>query len=289
MKNKVVLITGTSSGVGLNLSIILAKSGYKVYASMRNLAKKDNLLSAAKEAGVDVELMQLDVQDMASIQRCVDDIIAAEGALDVLVNNAGAGFIRTTEQATEEEIQWVIDVNLTGVIRCTKAVLPHMRKARSGRVVNISSVGGLVGQPFNEMYCAAKFAVEGYTESLATYVQPNFNIHFTSIQPGGIATEFANNVLQQFAGTGGMKDDEYKPILEKYIGGARQRAASGEAAESYQTSEEVALVVADCINMDNPPIRMRTSDWSEEFAKLKTQADPDGKLQQEDVIKRFLT
>ena len=287
--SKVALITGTSSGVGLNLSIILAKRGYKVYASMRNLAKKDNLLTAAKEAGVDLELKQLDVQDMSSINQCVDEIIAVEDKLDVLVNNAGAGFIRTTEQATEEEIQWVIDVNLTGVIRCTKAVLPHMRKARSGRVVNISSVGGLVGQPFNEVYCAAKFAVEGYTESLATYVQPNFNIQFTSIQPGGIATEFVNNVLQQFTATGGMKNDEYKPILETYLGGARQRAVSGESAASYQTSEEVALVTADCIEMDNPPIRMRTSDWSEDFTKLKTQADPDGKLQQEDVIKRFLT
>ncbi len=287
--SKVVLITGTSSGVGLNLSIILAKRGYKVYASMRNLEKKDNLLAAAKEAGVDLELKQLDVQDMESVNQCVDDIIAVEGKLDVLVNNAGAGFIRTTEQATEEEIQWVIDVNLTGVIRCTKAVLPHMRKARSGRVVNISSVGGLVGQPFNEVYCAAKFAVEGYTESLATYVQPNFNIQFTSIQPGGIATEFVNNVLQQFTATGGMKDDEYKPILETYLGGARQRAASGESAASYQTSEQVALVTADCIDMANPPIRMRTSDWSEDFTKLKTQSDPDGKLQQTDVIKRFLT
>jgi len=167
------------------------------------------------------------VQDSKSINQCVADIIAQDGKIDVLVNNAGAGFVRSTEQATEDEIQWVIDVNLTGVIRCTKAVLPHMRKARSGRVVNVSSVGGLVGQPFNELYCAAKFAVEGYTESLACYVQPNFNIQFTSIEPGGIATEFANNVLGQFASTGGMLEDEYKPILETYIGGAQKRAASG--------------------------------------------------------------
>ena len=289
MSKKVVLITGTSSGVGLNLSVILAKRAYKVYATMRNLDKKDNLLNAAKEAGVKLELKQLDVQDSASIAKCVDEIIATEGKLDVLVNNAGAGFIRTTEQASEEDIQWVIDVNLTGVIRCTKAVLPHMRKARSGRVVNISSVGGLVGQPFNEIYCAAKFAVEGYTESLATYVQPNFNIKFTSIEPGGIATEFANNLLEQFQSTGGFKDDEYKPILDTYLGGARKRAESGASAASYQSSEEVALVTAGCIDMDNPPIRMRTSEWSEDFTKLKTQSDPDGMLQQADVIKRFLT
>jgi len=234
-------------------------------------------------------LKQLDVQDSASIQHCVSDIIAADGKLDVLVNNAGAGFIRSTEQASEEEIQWVIDVNLTGVIRCTKAVLPHMREARSGRIVNISSVGGLVGQPFNEIYCAAKFAVEGYTESLATYLQPNFNIHFTSIQPGGIATDFAKNVLQQFESSGGFKDDEYKPILQTYLGGAQKRATSGESVSSYQSSEEVALVIADCIAMGEPPIHMRTSEWAEDFTKFKTQSDPDGSLQQADVIERFLT
>jgi len=284
-----VLITGTSSGVGMNLAVDLAQRGFKVYASMRNLAKQDNLLALAKEAGVTLQVLQLDVQDSQSIARSVNDIIEHDGKLDVLVNNAGAGFLRSTEQATEEEIQWVIDVNLMGVIRCTKEVIPYMRKARAGHIVNISSVGGLVGQPFNEIYCAAKFAVEGYTESLASYITPNFNINFTSIQPGGIRTEFINNVLGQFASTGGMKEDEYKPILEFYMGGAQRRAASGDTTAIYQTSEEVASITADCIQMDEPPIRMRTSEWSEQLCELKTASDPTGKLLQAKVIKDFLT
>lgn len=284
---KVAIITGASSGLGLSLSVLLAERGYKVYATMRNLTKKEPLLEAASKASVNIEVAQLDVQDTVSVEACVTNILAKEGQIDVLINNAGAGFVRTTEQATEEEIEWVLDVNLKGVIRCTKAVLPHMRKARSGRIVNISSVGGIVGQPFNELYCAAKFAVEGYTEAMASYIQPNFNLKFTVIEPGGIASEFANSALKQFQETGGMFEDEYKPILELYIGGAQRRAANG--INVYQTSQEVATVVADCLKLDDPPIRMRTSEWAEQLCQLKTELDPTGKKMQEKVIKDFLS
>lgn len=276
---KVVLVTGTSTGLGISIVVKLAKLGYKVFATMRNLDKKAQLEAAATNAGVDISIKQLDVQDSESIERCVSEIIAEQGCIDVLVNNAGAGFIRTTEQATEDEINWVMDVNFMGVVRCTKAVLPHMRLARSGHVVNVSSVGGLVGQPFNEIYCAAKFALEGYVESVSTYITPNFNVNFTNVEPGGIQSEFASNALAQFQETGGMADDEYRPILENYIAGAQNRTEG-----VYQTSDEVADVVIGCIESAEPPIRTRTSDWSNEFCTLKTQADPTGKLQQQKII-----
>lgn len=266
----------------MHLSILLAKQGYKTFATMRNLDKKQPLLDAAAEQDVTLEVEQLDVQDTENVNQCISKIIAQEGQIDVLVNNAGAGFIKTTEQATEEEIQWVLDVNLMGVVRCTKAVIPHMRQARKGHIVNISSVGGLVGQPFNEIYCAAKFAVEGYTESMAHYIQPQFNINFTVVEPGGISSEFANNVLNQLQSTGGMQDDEYKPMLEAYISGAQKRVGN-----AYQTSEEVAGVVLNCIQADEPPIRIRTSEWGEKFCQLKTDLDPTGKTQQETLVKYF--
>lgn len=156
---KVILVTGTSSGLGIDIAIQLAAQGHKIFATMRNTDKKIALLEAAEKAQVSLPIKQLDVQNTDSVQRCVEQIIEQEGRIDVLINNAGAGFVRTTEQATEEEIEWVMDVNFKGVVRCIKAVLPHMRQARSGHVINISSVGGLIGQPFNEFYCAAKFAV----------------------------------------------------------------------------------------------------------------------------------
>lgn len=280
---KVALITGTSTGLGLSMTLMLAKQGFHVYATMRNLTKKAEL-EAAITSDMTVSIKQLDVQDSVSVNQCVVDIIDLEGKIDVLINNAGAGFVRSTEQATEADIQWVMDVNYMGVVRCTKAVLPFMREARAGHIINISSVGGLVGQPFNEIYCAAKFAVEGYAESMASYIQPSFNVKFTLVEPGGIKSEFTNNVLEQVAQSGGLLEDEYLPILQKYIGGAQGRNETG----IYQTSEEVAAVVLECIESQNPPVRIRTSDWSNTFCQLKTQADPEGRKLQQKVIETFL-
>ncbi len=283
--SKVILVTGTSTGLGISIAVQAAEAGHTVYATMRNLAKRDALDAAAKDAGVAIEVLQLDVQDTASVTAAVDEVIAREGRIDVLVNNAGAGFVRTVEQATEDEIQWVMDVNYMGVVRCTKAVIPQMRKQRSGHIVTISSVGGLVGQPFNEIYCGAKFAVEGMMEAMACYITPNFGINFTVVEPGGIASEFAANALRQIEGTGGILDDEYRPILEAYIGGAQRRQGGGDI---YQTSDEVAKVVMECVASETPPIRTRTSKWGEAFCGLKTDLDPDGKKLQAQVFDQFL-
>ncbi|MDG3086217.1 SDR family oxidoreductase [Vibrio hannami] len=282
--SKVAVVTGTSTGLGISIAIQLAKSGYNVFATMRNLEKRAQLDAKAKEAGVDINVRQLDVVDTGSVDRCIEEILQQTGRIDLLVNNAGAGFVRTTEQATEEEIRWVMDVNFHGVVRCIKAVLPHMRENRAGHIINVSSVGGMVGQPFNEFYCAAKFALEGYVESVATYITPHFGINFTNLEPGGIKTEFANNVLAQFQQTGGMLDDEYRPILEKYIGGAQERSADG----SYQDANEVANVLVEIALMEEPPIRSQTSDWSRKFVSLKTQGDPTGKLQQTQIASQLL-
>lgn len=283
-----ILITGASTGLGISLAIGSAKAGFKVYATMRNLEKRSALEAAAIKAGINLNILQLDVTDVESISQCVNTIIKNDGKIDALINNAGAGFVRTTEQATEEEVEWVMDVNFMGVVRCTKAVLPHMRKAGAGRVINISSIGGLVGQPFNEIYCAAKFAVEGYTESLASYVGPAFGIHFTVIEPGAISTDFASNVMSHMGATGGILDDPYKPILEKYLSTSRALAANPEGPTFYQNADDVAAVVIDCLRADVPPVRIRTSEWSNDFCDLKTRADPDGKKLQSHVIETML-
>jgi len=286
--NKVVLITGTSSGLGLEAAVLFAKNDYKVYATMRNLEKRDTLEEKIAQANTSVEILQLDVTDGGSIEECVSEIINKEGRIDILVNNAGAGFAKTTEHATEEEMKWVTDVNYYGVVRCTKAVLPHMRKQQSGHIINITSVGGLVGQPFNEFYCAAKFAVEGYTESLATYLTQKFGIQFSIVEPGGIVSEFMTSAMQKTVTDGQMTLEPYQSILEKYMGGMQARAASGES-QTYQTAEEVAQVVLSVSQSENPPLRVRTSDWAEDFCSLKTDADPDGTKQIQKIIKKFLT
>jgi len=285
--NKVVVITGTSTGLGLAAAVLFAKNNYTVYATMRNLAKKELLLAATKKEKVSVQIEELDVTKTRSVQNCINKIIKKEGKIDCLINNAGAGYIRTTEQSTMAEIEWVTDVNYYGVIRCTKAVLPHMRAAKSGHIINITSVGGLVGQPFNEFYCAAKFAVEGYTEALASYVTENFGIKFSLVEPGGITTEFANSVLAQAASTGGMRKDVYLPILQQYIGAAQKRAKAGDTGV-YQSSEQVAEVILEVAQSNNPPLQTRTSKWSNEFTKLKTVGDPDGTKLVMEVINKTL-
>ena len=241
---KNILITGTSTGVGLESAILFAKNNFKVYASMRNLAKAEALKKAIEA--------------------------------DPL------------EQSTQEEIDWVTNVNYTGVVRTTKAVLPFMREARAGHVVNITSIGGLVGQPFNELYCAAKFAVEGFTEALATYVSAPFNINFSMVEPGGIATEFMTNAVSKMSNANGeMVSGEYAPIFEKYLSGAQNRANTGEE-QLYQTGKEVAEVVLKVVLSENPPLRIRTSKWAENLAHLKTQADPDGTKLVNQVKEYFL-
>ncbi|WP_417417820.1 SDR family oxidoreductase [Hoeflea sp.] len=289
--SKIILVTGTSTGLGISIAIQAAQAGHTVYATMRNLEKRENLDAAATAAGVSLKVLPLDVSDSASVNAAVAEVIAREGRIDVLVNNAGAGFVRTVEQATEAEIQQIMDVNFTGVARCTKAVMPHMREARAGHIVTISSVGGLVGQPFNEIYCAAKFAVEGMMEAMASYITPNFGINFTLVEPGGIATEFVNNVMAHVVGTGGILDDEYKPILEAYIGGSQSRSGEGGGRggqSAYQSADEVAETVIGTIQSDHPPLRIRTSEWAETLCHLKTALDPDGHKLSAQVTKQFL-
>ena len=270
-----VLITGTSTGVGFESAILFAQNGFKVYATMRNLKKAAPLQKKIEEDNLDIELLPLDVTKMESIEAAVQTIIKKEGKIDILVNNAGAGFAKTTEQSTEEEIRWVTEVNYHGVVFCTQAVLPYMRKQKSGQIISITSVGGLVGQPFNELYCGAKFAVEGFMEGLATYVSDAFNIKITCVEPGGIATEFMTSAIEKTAVEGQFATGEYLPIFERYMAGNQKRAT--ESKESvYQTGKEVAEVVLNVAKNENPPLRIRTSKWAEDFCNLKTEADPDG-------------
>ncbi|SET83006.1 SDR family oxidoreductase [Paracoccus homiensis] len=281
---KTVLITGTSTGLGIAIAIQSAQAGHTVYATMRNLDKRDALDAAAKDAGVSLNVLPLDVQDSDSVTAAVDRIVAEQGRIDVLVNNAGMGYARSLEQADESDIARILDINYMGVVRCIKAVMPHMRKARAGHVINISSVGGLVGQPFNEVYCGAKFAVEGLTEAMASYITPAFGIQFTAIEPGGIASEFANTVLKQITETGGMLEDEYLPILQKYVAGSQTR----QGEDVYQTADQVAAVVLREMQAEQPALRTRTSAWAEEFTRLKTGLDPDGRKQQQMVIDQIM-
>lgn len=284
--NKVIFITGASSGLGFSVALKLAAQGHCVYAGIRNLSKSEQMTLKADEYGVKLNIIECEVTSTESVNEAIKTIINEQGRIDALINNAGIGFIKTTEQASEEEVAQVMDTNFMGVMRTTKAVLPHMRKAQSGHIVNISSVGGLVGQPFNEVYCASKFALEGYTESLACYIKPFFNIHFSVVEPGGIQSEFAATTLSGYDPQ--TLHNDYQPIFERYVGNAKQRADNPEATAVYQSSDEVASCVTAIVNNEKPPLRIRTSDWAKDLCQLKTQADPNGDIGVNKVYEQFL-
>jgi NAD(P)-dependent dehydrogenase (short-subunit alcohol dehydrogenase family) len=141
----------------------------------------------------------------------------------------------------------------------------------------------LVGQLFNEVYCGSKFAVVGYIESLASYVGPAFGLDFRTVNRAALSRSVVNTDLTQFGATSGVLEDEYLPILQKYLDGRAARAAG-----ITQTSEDVAAVVMSCLATKKSPIRMSTSPWSEEFTRLKTASGPDGGLIQARVINEML-
>ena len=181
---KVALVTGSSSGIGYQTSLLLARNQIATYASMRNLKKGHDLRKNIIDEKIPLKVIQLDVDDDKSVINAVDTIIEENGGIDILVNNAGFDMFGPLEDLTIDEIKAQFETNFFGLIRATKAVIPTMRKQHSGTIVNISSLGGRIGlMPFLTAYHASKFAVEGFTESLRQELA-EFNIDVVLIEPG---------------------------------------------------------------------------------------------------------
>ncbi|MER7916363.1 MULTISPECIES: SDR family NAD(P)-dependent oxidoreductase [unclassified Streptomyces] len=265
---KTVLITGTSSGIGLAAAVGAARAGWTTIATMRDTRKADALREAAAEADVAdrIQVKRLDVTDPESIAACLHEVVAEYGSLDALINNAGAAQVGTIEQSSLDDVRAAMEVNFFGVVAMTRAVLPHLRATR-GRVITVSSVGGAVGQPFNEAYCAAKFAVEGFMQSLSP-VAATVGVDVTVIEPGAVASEFVANlgldVPAMLAESG-----PYAQALQAYI--ARTQQSFGNA----QTPDEAAAPIIDALSADRPPFRIQTSQWARDFVAT-TLADLDG-------------
>ncbi|MFN7952881.1 MAG: SDR family oxidoreductase [bacterium] len=191
---RVALITGTSSGIGLETAVELARAGFRVIATMRNVAKREPLLAAARDAAVDVDVQPLDVTDAASIASCASYVGARYGRLDVLVNNAGYGLAGALEDVSAEQLRAQLETNLIGVVEVTKAFLPMMRRQRSGRIVNVSSAGGRMSFPLFGAYHASKFGLEGLTEAWHYELAP-FGVSTSLVEPGAHRTEFDKGSL----------------------------------------------------------------------------------------------
>src|SRR5262249_40425464 len=161
------VVTGTSTGMGLHAAVELARRGLTVVATMRDISRAGPAREAASAAGTVLDIRALDVTDHQSARSVLADIAADHGRIRVLVNNAGRGAVGTAEQLTMQDVRDQLEVNYLGPVALTQAVLPAMREAGHGRILTVTSVGGAVGQPFADAYCGAKFAVEGFMQSLA--------------------------------------------------------------------------------------------------------------------------
>ena len=275
--SKVILITGCSSGIGLATSILLAEKGNKVYATMRNLDKKDKLENEAKNKNVNVNILQLDVTDENSVKSAVNEIKEKEGKIDVLVNNAGYGMISPVEYADMRKVKKLFEVNFFGLIRVTQACLPIMRKQSSGHIINISSIAGVRGLIGLDLYCASKFAVEGLSESMAPALK-TMGINISLIEPGPVNTEFLNS---EGRGSDLKEDNPYSKVLEKMTANRMERYKT-----IGQSSEDIAIVINEAITAEKPHLRYPTSDSVRE--KISTQRkDPTGDSFIKDVFEQL--
>jgi len=261
--SKRVLITGSSSGIGFDTALVLAEAGWSVVATMRNLDKRRALESAAKSRGLELEIRHLDVAQKSSIESCVKNVESELGPIDALINNAGSGRLGSVEQLDDEAVRQVMETNFFGVWNMTRAVLPGMRARGEGHIITLSSIGGLIGQPFNDAYCAAKFAVEGMMESLAPVAQ-ELGIQISIIEPGPVNTEFVSNtraVSSELLETGA---DGYEEMIANYSG------AMGDVFATYgQTGEDIARIALGILNETKPHLRYVTSDYATAIAKQK--------------------
>lgn len=230
---KTVLITGASSGIGLATASYFYENGWNVIATMRNTSSETTLTENDR-----LMKLNLDVQDEASIQAAVDTAIKTFGRIDVLVNNAGYGAFGPVEAATEEQIKRQYDVNVFGVIRMIKAVIPTMKAQQDGTIINITSIGGISAVPFYGLYNSTKFAVEGLSEGLWYDYKP-LGIRLKTVEPGGIQTEFSGRSAEPFDIS---NFPEHKPLFDRIWGffqseeRAKQRGKAVDVAATIFTA-----------------------------------------------------
>lgn len=237
--NKVVLITGCSSGIGRDLSQRLGLAGHTVIATARNSGSLTNLDVAEK--------LSLDVTQPESITQAVDVIIQKFGHIDVLVNNAGYAQVGAIEDLKDEQVQQLYEVNVFGVLRMVRAVLPVMRKQGSGRIINISSIAGKLVTPVNGAYASSKFALEALSDALRLEVE-SFNVQVILIEPGAIKINFDQTVHAFGDEITSNQSSPYYSLYQKY----QQVADTMRGNEPGP--ETVSRVVQTAIESSNPKV-----------------------------------
>jgi NAD(P)-dependent dehydrogenase (short-subunit alcohol dehydrogenase family) len=230
----IALVTGASSGIGLVTAQALRRDGYRVFGTSRK---------QMPDTPDGIAMLVCDVTDDASVQSAVDEVLSRAGRIDLLVNNAGVGLLGAAEDSTALQAHAIFDVNVFGVMRMTNAVLPVMRRQAKGRIVNLSSILGLVPAPYNALYASPKHAIEGYSESLDHEVR-TLGIRVVLVEPGGIRTSFEENII---------RPDRPLPVYDAVR--AKAEALMREVIEKGDSPEVVAQAVVRAANTLSPKRR----------------------------------
>jgi NAD(P)-dependent dehydrogenase (short-subunit alcohol dehydrogenase family) len=262
---KTVLTTGASSGIGNATAKLFAGNGWNVIATMRNPAAETELAQLSN-----VLVAQMDVRDRDSISRTIKGGIARFGKIDGLINNAGFSLSGIFEAIPRDKIQEQFDVNVLGVMDVTRAILPHFRKNQGGLIINISSRGGLVGLPMISLYCATKFALEGFSESLA-YELASQNIVVKIIEPsGGVSgTNFSKRMSEERTQNAPLAD------YDRFIADTNAGFA-GMRAKRMVGADEVAQVIYGAAMDGTNRLRYFTGEDTGDFVKAKREMSDQG-------------
>ncbi|MBO4498682.1 MAG: SDR family oxidoreductase [Bacteroidaceae bacterium] len=252
---KVVVITGASSGFGKATAELLASQGHTVYG-----------LSRRKTEHGQITFMQCDVRDFETVKRVIDSIAAKEGHIDVLVNNAGMGIGGALELATSDEIAVQMGTNFEGCANLCRATLPYMRRLRQGKIINISSIGGLMGLPYQGYYSASKFAIEGFSEALYAEVK-RFGISVSLVEPGDFATNFTASRKNSQAT---IDDPDYGPVFKGSLDIIENEENGG------LKPDRLALVIARIVDARNPRMHYVVANLEQRLSVLLKRILPGG-------------
>jgi NAD(P)-dependent dehydrogenase (short-subunit alcohol dehydrogenase family) len=257
---KVAIVTGSSTGIGYETSLALARNGFLTYATMRNLNKAENIKSIATKESLPLHVTQLDVTDDASVKNAVEEVLSKEGRINILVNNAGYGLNGALEDLSMDEIKAQYETNFFGLIRVTQAVLPTMRRRKSGTIVNISSGAGRFGFPSGSAYVSTKFAVEGLSESISYELEP-FGIKVVIVEPGVVRTNFGGGLV--IAKRSQDPNSSYSQMMKKIA------SSFEELMKNSSSPDLVANVVLKAVKDENPNLRYLAGNDVEQWLGAK--------------------
>ena len=256
---KVAVVTGTSSGIGFETALALAREGYYTYATMRDIAKSNKIKELGQKENLKIDVLELDVDDENSVKTAIQKILDEKQRIDVLVNNAGWGLWGCVEDVSIDEFKAQFDTNFFSIIRLIQEVAPTMRKQGSGTIVNISSVVGRIGFPASPAYISSKFALEGLSESLRFELAP-FGVNVVIIEPGVIKTNFMKNMKMAEKSE---SDTVYRDITVKVVSGVKMMSEMG------THPKEVADTIVKAVKDEKPLPRYIVGNDASMFLEAK--------------------